>query len=76
MIESADIVILGHVAKDIIEVDGESYTSIGGAVYYGGIAGSHMGLKIIIITRLKEEDYEILTAFKKNGFKYYVYPSE
>ena len=76
MIESADIVILGHVAKDIIEVDGESYTSIGGAVYYGGIAGSHMGLKIIIITRLKEEDYEILTAFKKNGVKYYVYPSE
>ena len=75
-IESADIVILGHIAKDIIEVDGVSNTSIGGAVYYGGIAGSHMGLKITIITRLREDDFEILSPFKKNGVKYYVYPSE
>ena len=74
--ESADIVILGHVAMDIIEVDKESYTSLGGAVYYGGIAGSHMGLKIIVITRLKEEDFKFLTIFKKNGIKYYAYPSE
>jgi len=75
-IESVDIVILGHLAKDIIEVDGESHTSIGGAVYYGGIAGSHMGLKIAIITRLKKEDFEFLEIFKKNGVKYYAYPSE
>ena len=74
--ESADIVILGHVAKDIIKVDNESYTSLGGAVYYGGIAGSHMGLKIIVITRLNEEDFKFLTIFKKNGIKYYAYPSE
>lgn len=74
--ESADIVILGHVAMDIIEVDKESYTSLGGAVYYGGIAGSHMGLKITVITRLKEEDFKFLTIFKKNGIKYYAYPSE
>lgn len=75
-IESADIVILGHIAKDIIEVDGVSNTSLGGAVYYGGIAGSHMGLKITIITRLRKEDFEFLSVFKKNGVKYYVYPSE
>ena len=47
---SADIVILGHFAMDEIEVDGISHPSLGGAVYYGGIAGSHMGLKITIIT--------------------------
>ncbi|MHA2283128.1 MAG: PfkB family carbohydrate kinase [Promethearchaeota archaeon] len=74
--ESADIVILGHIAKDIIEVDSESYTSLGGAVYYGGIAGSHMGLKITVITRLKKEDFKFLTIFKKNGIKYYAYPSK
>ena len=33
--DSADIVILGHVAKDIIEIDGKSHDSLGGAVYYG-----------------------------------------
>lgn len=71
-----DIVILGHLAKDIIEIDGSSYSSLGGAVYYGGIAGSHMGLKISIITRLKREDFPFLDVFKKNGVNYYSFPSE
>lgn len=75
-IESVDIIILGHIAKDIIEVDGKSYTSLGGAVYYGGIAGSHMDLKIAIITRLNEADFNVLNIFKKSGVKYYAYPSE
>jgi len=75
-IESTDIIILGHIAKDIIEVDGKSYTSLGGAVYYSGIAGSHMGLKITIITRLNEGDFSVLNIFKKSGVKYYAYPSE
>jgi len=75
LIES-DIVIIGHLAKDIIEVDGKSYTSLGGAVYYGGMAGSHMGLKITVITRLKEDDFSLLEVFKKNGIKYFAYPSE
>jgi len=67
----ADIVILGHIAKDIIEIDGKSKHAIGGPVYYGGIAGSHMGLKILVITRLKKEDNAILKNFKKYGIKYF-----
>lgn len=74
--ESADIVILGHIAKDIIEIDGKSHDSLGGAVYYGGVAGSHIGLKITVITRLNEVDFDILNVFKKNGISYYAYPSE
>jgi len=35
-----------------------------------------MGLKITVITRLKEEDFEFLSVFKKNGINYYAYPSE
>ncbi len=72
----SDIVILGHVAKDIIEVDGIQSTSLGGGVYYGGIAGSHMGLKITVITRLKQEDFNILDIFKKNKVEVFAYPSE
>ncbi|MFW9970620.1 MAG: PfkB family carbohydrate kinase [Candidatus Odinarchaeota archaeon] len=75
-VESADIAILGHLARDIIEIDGTSYASLGGAVYYGAIAGSHMGLKIIVITRLKEDDFSLLDVFKKNGIKYFANPSE
>ncbi len=75
-VDTVDITIIGHIAKDIIEIDGKSYESIGGTVYYGGIAGSHMGLKITVITRLRKEDFSILNNFKKYGIKYYAYPSE
>lgn len=74
--DESDIVIIGHIAKDIIEVDGTSQSSLGGAVFYGGIAGSHMGLKITVITRLKEEDFPILANFKKHGITYHAHPSE
>jgi sugar/nucleoside kinase (ribokinase family) len=72
----SDIVIIGHVAKDIIEIDGVSKTVLGGAVYYGGLAGSQMGLKIAIVTRLKKEDFPILDAFEKNNIKYFAYPAK
>ncbi|MHA1150169.1 MAG: hypothetical protein ACTSR8_18210 [Promethearchaeota archaeon] len=71
-----DLVILGHIAKDIITIDGVSESAVGGAVYFGGIAGSHMGLRIMVITRLKKEDFDILEDFKKNGIRYFAYPSE
>ncbi|MFX0104488.1 MAG: hypothetical protein ACFE75_03235 [Candidatus Hodarchaeota archaeon] len=71
----SDIVILGHFAKDINEIDGTSYSSLGGTVYYGAIAGSHMGLKISIITRLSRQDFPLLEIFKKNGIKYFAHPS-
>ncbi len=72
----SDIVIIGHVAKDIIEIDGESKSVLGGAVYYGGLAGSRMGLKVVIITRLKVEDFPILDSFEKNNIKYFAYPAK
>lgn len=72
----SDIVIMGHLAKDIIEVDGQSFTSLGGAVYYGGIAGTHIGLKITVITKLKKEDFPLLNIFDKHGVKYFAYPSK
>ncbi len=70
-----DIVILGHIAKDIIEVDETAQVATGGAVYYGGIAGSQLGLKIAIITRLKKEDFPLLKEFSKFGVKDFAYPS-
>jgi len=72
----SDIVIIGHIAKDIIEIDGVSKTVLGGAVYYGGLAGSRMGLKLAIITRLKVEDFSILDSFEKNNIKYFAYPAK
>lgn len=76
MSNESDIVILGHIAKDIIEIDGRCHPSLGGAVYYGGIAGAHMGLKITVITRLKNEDFLHLSILKKHGITYHAHPSK
>ena len=72
----ADVVLLGHIAQDIIVIKGTSRFEIGGAVYYGGIAASHMGLKVLVITRLRTEDFHILSDFDKYGVKYIAFPSE
>ncbi|MHA1294750.1 MAG: PfkB family carbohydrate kinase [Promethearchaeota archaeon] len=71
-----DIVILGHIAKDIIVIDDVSHPAIGGAVYYGAIAGSNIGLKVVVITRLTKEDFSILEDFNKYGIKYFAYASD
>ncbi|NVM19135.1 MAG: hypothetical protein HWN80_15580 [Candidatus Lokiarchaeota archaeon] len=76
VIFESDIVIIGHIAKDIIEIDGVSKSVLGGAVYYGSLAGSRMGLQLAIITRLKKEDFPILDSFEKNNIKYFAYPSK
>jgi sugar/nucleoside kinase (ribokinase family) len=72
----SDIAIIGHFAKDIIEIDGVSKSALGGSVFYGGIAGSRMGLKVAIITRLKSEDFPDLDIFEKNNIKYFANPAK
>ena len=72
----SDIAIIGHFAKDIIVIDGVSKSALGGAVFYGGIAGSRMGLKVAVITRLKSEDFPDLDIFDKNNIKYFANPAK
>ena len=73
--DDIDIAILGHVAKDIIEIDGISKPSIGGGVFYGGFAGNQMNLKIAIITRLREKDFPILDGMKNAGIRVIAHPA-
>lgn len=72
----ADIVLLGDISKDIIIIKDMSRETVGGAVYYGGIAASHMGLKALVITKLREKDKDLLKDFDKYGVKYIANPSE
>ncbi len=53
-----------------------SKSALGGSVFYGGITGSRMGLKVIIITRLKSEDFPDLDIFDKNNIKYFANPAK
>ena len=72
----SDIAIIGHLAKDLIEIDGKATESLGGGVYYGALAGNQMGLKITIITRLKKSDFQLLDIFKEKGIHIFVTPTK
>jgi len=71
-----DIAIIGHLAKDLIEIDGKIVEALGGEVYYGALAGTQMGLKIAIITRLKKSDWKMLDVFNQNKVQVFATPTE
>lgn len=71
---SFDVIILGHIAKDKIIIRGVEKEAAGGAVYYGALALSKLGIHTGIVTMLAKEDYPALDIFAKNGVK--VFASE
>jgi sugar/nucleoside kinase (ribokinase family) len=73
---SVDIAVIGHFAKDKIIVRGEERVSSGGSVYYGAIALRRMGLKVAVITRLKQDDCALLDELKDEGIRVFAQPSE
>jgi sugar/nucleoside kinase (ribokinase family) len=70
-----DVMILGHFAKDRLVVDGQSAISSGGAVYYGSIALRHIGLGVVVVTRLHPEDFERLEELVAEGVEVYASPA-
>lgn len=71
-----DIAIIGHFAKDKIVFGDKEEISPGGAVYYGGIALTKIGIKTAVITKLKAEDFYLLEELKKEGIKVFATPSQ
>ncbi len=73
---SIDIAVIGHFAKDKIVVRGEERISSGGSVYYGAIALRRMGLKVAVITRLRQDDFGLLDELKDEGILVFAQPAE
>jgi sugar/nucleoside kinase (ribokinase family) len=73
---SIDIAVIGHFAKDRIIFRGEERVSSGGSVYYGAIALRRMGVKVAVITRLKQDDFGLLNELKDEGILVFAQPAE
>lgn len=73
--DSVDILMIGHFAKDELIVDGRGVTSAGGGVYYGSIVLRRMGLSVAIATRLKQDDFGLLEELKQAGVQVYATPA-
>lgn len=58
---------LGHYTKDTIVTNTGTRVVNGGAFFYGANVAARMGLKTATITRLAEEDFEVVTVLEKLG---------
>jgi sugar/nucleoside kinase (ribokinase family) len=61
------MVIIGHVSKDIIDIDRRQHTETGGAVYFASFAAKPAGLRLLVITKLALDDYTLLADFWAEG---------
>ena len=70
-----DIAFLGHYTKDTIVSPHETKTGRGGAFYYGVHVVVKMGLKAAVITRLAEEDFEVVEDLSRLGVEVFATPT-
>lgn len=68
---TVDIVMLGHLARDKLLVDGRGTFACGGAVYYGSIALRRLGASVAVVTRLHIDDFGLLDELRREGVAVY-----
>jgi sugar/nucleoside kinase (ribokinase family) len=70
-----DIMMIGHIARDRVVIDGRAETVPGGAVYYGGVALRHLGLEVAVVTRLHADDFGMLAELRSEGIQVFAAPA-
>lgn len=70
-----DIAVVGDFAKDKIVFRGQTESSSGGSVYYGALALQRIGVRTAVITRLAEEDFDLLQELRREGIAVYAQPA-
>jgi sugar/nucleoside kinase (ribokinase family) len=74
--DTVDIAVIGHFAKDRIIFRGREVVASGGSVYYGALALRRLGLRVAVVTRLAEEDFPRLDELKDEGILVFVQPAQ
>jgi sugar/nucleoside kinase (ribokinase family) len=70
-----DIVIIGHVASDILVYKGETSGYIGGGAYFSAFVAKRAGARFCVVTKLARKDFGILEGLKKEGIEVTALPS-
>jgi sugar/nucleoside kinase (ribokinase family) len=70
-----DIAFLGHYTKDTIVLPHETKTVHGGAFNYGAHVAVKMGLRAAVITRLAEEDFDVVADLSRMGVEVFATPT-
>jgi sugar/nucleoside kinase (ribokinase family) len=70
-----DIVIIGHVASDILVYKGEVSGYIGGGAYFSAFVAKRCNVKFRVVTKLARKDFGILDGLKKEAIEVTALPS-
>lgn len=62
--KSYDIVMIGHVSKDIMIFQGREERLLGGAVVYSSAAAARSGARVLVITKAAKEDLPLLDVMR------------
>jgi sugar/nucleoside kinase (ribokinase family) len=69
MLHQYDICAIGHVTKGIEVYEGKPREYIGGAPYFISIALKKLGSSVMVVTKIRDEDTDILLRFKEHGIE-------
>lgn len=64
---SYDIVMVGHISKDIMVYEGEEEHLTGGAVVYSAASAVRSGARVLVVTKAKPEDDSELAVIRESG---------
>ena len=73
--DHVDILMIGHLAKDRLVVDGRGEMAAGGAVYYGSMALRRLHTRVGVVTRLHPDDMYMLDEMKGAGVRVWAMPA-
>ncbi len=73
--ENLDILMIGHMAKDRLVVDGRGEMAAGGGVYYGSMALRRLDVSVGVVTRLHPDDFDLLADMKQAGVRVWAVPA-
>lgn len=73
--KALDLVIIGHLSKDTILIDGRAETALGGGVLYASCAARGTGAEILAVTKLAPQDAGLLSGFLERGIPVVALPS-
>ncbi len=73
--KSYDIVMIGHVSKDILVFKGEEERLLGGAVLYSSASAGRSGAAVLVVTKLASSDRDMLERSRDPGVEMLVLDS-
>ncbi|MEW5817567.1 MAG: PfkB family carbohydrate kinase [Spirochaetota bacterium] len=70
-----DIIMIGHISKDVLVYGGVEEKLVGGAVVYSSVSARKAGASVLVVTKACSSDRKLLEPYKKHGITFVIIDS-